>query len=390
MAVYSPVDIKIIDKLSFPYSVCNYVYYSNTNGKKLGTLYSTDENTFNKLQKILKGDEVIQVKKGDKVYILPGHPLSHIRIKEYLKNIGANTTKTLSSATVIAGCEDLYEEVGDYDSQAKPVSLLINAAEIYEVVLNDINADPSSLKYTIKQVHDNYSEQERLYEEFNEGVPIIISNRTHVQIGFNQNIDQVKDKYFITPDAMNTIYYILSKGLKVLTQKTIAENANSGLKLEDEETYLSIYQMLDSVDSKNKQLGIDVLIHCDLTGDTTYNMWRLSRKFKNAVDRADNSKGISYFKNISDWNELRYLNDEEFIAYAEKNDKLTSKIVEDLLPNIFYNVKGKSPINENPEDEYDEHQFFEMINNGNMSYTVQLKEKWKLILKKEIDELTTI
>ena len=384
---YDPVDSKIIDKLSFSYSTCNYVYYSNTNGKQLGTLYSTDDITFDKIKNIFKGDEATQVKKGDKVYILPGHPLAHTRIKEYLKNIGANSTKTLSSATVIAGCEDLCEKVNQHNAQAKNVSLLLDAAEIYQVVENDL--DNGGLEHTFDQLHNNVQKKDALLGAFNNGIDTIISNRTHAQIGFNQNIDLVKDKYFLTPDAMCVVYYILSKGLKVLTEETIAENANSGLKLSDEDTYRSIYQMLDSGDSKNKKLGIDILIHCDLTGDTMYNMWRLSRKFRNAVDYADNSKGITYFKRSSGWNELRYLDDKEFIAHAENEDKLTPRIVKDLIPGIFDYIKNEAPIEENPED-YNEDQFFEFVDHGDMSYTIQLKEKWKLILKEEKDEPTRV
>jgi hypothetical protein len=381
MATYSQVDSKIIDKLSFPHSACNYVYYSNTNGKQLGTLYGTDEITFEKIKSIFKGDAATQVKKGDKVYVLPGHPLSHTRIKEYLKHIGANTTKTLASATVIAGCEDLCEEVKKHDAQAKPVSLLIEASEIYEVVDNyrgnlDLTFDGLTLYPTVAT---------KLHDDFDAGKGTVVSNRTHSKIGFDQNVDLVKDRYFLTPDAMITIYYILSKGLKVLTEETIAEKANSGLKLADEETYLSIYQMLDSGDKTNKQMGISILIHCDLTGDTLYNMWRLSRKFRNAVDYADNSKGVIYFKRTSGWNDLRHLDPAEFIEHAERKEKLTPRIVRELMPDIYKGVKEDSPIKDDPE-EWEENSFFEKIDHGDMSYTIQLKEKWKSILKEEKDE----
>jgi hypothetical protein len=382
-SVYAPVDDKIISKLSFPYSACNYGYYSNTNGKQLGTLYSTDSVTFGKVRAILRGDVDIQVNKGDKVYILPGHPLAHVRIKEYLKRIGANTTKTLSSATVIAGCEDLYEKVCDYDSQAKSNSLLIEAEEIYEVS----NHHDDGLINTFNVIHAA-SIYEDIYNDYIEGKATVVSNRLHNQIGFDPNIDLVRDRCFITPDAMCVMYYILSKGLKVLTQETIAENANSGLKLEDEETYLSIYQMLDSADRMNQKLGVDILVHCDLTGSTMYNLWRLSRKFRKVIEYADSSKGVNYFKRSSGWNTLRYLNDREFIKYAEEENALTQRMVNDLIQDIYINVKNESPIVEDQSDSWNEDQFFDLIDHGDMSYTVQLKEKWRGILKEKKDEHT--
>jgi hypothetical protein len=374
--IYDPVDSKIIDKLSFPYSACNYVYYSNTYGKKIGTLYSTDTDTFDKIRHILTGDKSVQVRKGDKVYVLPGHPLAHSRIKEYLKSIGANTTKSLSAATVIAGCENLYELVKSHDAQAKPSTLLIDAEEIYEVANNYEDV----LDVTFDAFTYNNAKSQKMHDEFLEGKRTIVSNRAHAAIGFNQNIDLVKDKFFITPDGMSVIYYILSKGLKVITEETIAEKANSGLKLEDESTYQSIYQMLDSGDRKNQLLGVDILVHCDLTGDTLYNMWRLASKFKHIIDKSDTSKGVAYFKRNSGWNDLRYYNNEDFIKYAEEENKLTPRMVKDLMPELFQNVKDDSPVGENP-DSWEENHFFEFIDNGDMSYTIQLKEKWKLILK---------
>jgi hypothetical protein len=55
------------------------------------------------------------------------------------------------------------------------------------------------------------------------------------------------------------------------------------------------------------------------------------------------------------------------------------------MPDIYKGVKEDSPIKDDPE-EWEENSFFEKIDHGDMSYTIQLKEKWKSILKEEKDE----
>lgn len=378
---YKEVDKNILSKLSFTHSACNYVYATGKSNRVAGKLYETDSTTYYKIKGILSGDPSVQVNKEDKVYVLPGHPLAQTRIKEYLKSVGANVTKSLNAATVVAGCIDFCETTGNYDSQAKQASLMFESEEIYKVNEHDKSRLDATFS-NMGKIGDD------LKAEYKQSVACYISNRAALSLRFDSNIDLVKTKYFLTPSCMEVIYAVLSKGLKVITEDTIAEKAHSGLKLEDESTYESIRQMLNSGDYKNQQLGVDIMSHCDLTGEILYNVWRLATNFYNVVNAADHNKGLNYFKSRVDWNELRYMRPKEFIEYADKKGKLTKRMLVDLLPDIYSDVLGDSPVSSEPEYSYEEDYFFECKDNGDFSYTVQLKDKWKKQLKEEVkDEL---
>jgi len=382
---YIKVDDKMVAKLSFKHSACNYVYQTDSSGNQVGTLYETDRQVYHTIKDILTGDSDVTIEKDDKVFVLPGHPLAHNRIQDYLKSVGANTTKTLNAATVIAGCEDFFETMGTRGNQAKYASLLIEAYEIHKVVKNnDSLFNTSFQKLTYKS-----SVNDSLQRDFELGVNCVISSKAFLGISFDPNVDIIKDAYFMTPNCMEIIYHILSKGLKVLTEETVASAANSGLKLEDEEVYTSIYQMLDSTDRKNRSLGVDILVHCDLTGDTLYNLWRLATNFKRTIDSADKNKGLSYFKNSTNWYDLSNMSSSSFITYAEAKNKLTQRILTDLIPEVYESVVSRSPIDARPVYEWKEDIFFECLENGDYSYTVQLKEKWRVQLKQEEENVTT-
>ena len=382
-APYLKIDTEIVDKLSFPNEACNYVYLSETKGKQVGTVYKTNSATYDKICDILEGDDQISINKGDKVYVLPGHPLASTRIKEYLKTIGATMTKSLNAATVIAGCNHCVETVENFDSQAKYASLMFHMDEANYVVANE----PTSMHHTFGRVNNSQEISDKMEEEFAEGVPCILSSKSIRKIGFDQTIDLLaKEQFFMTGAGIEIIYYILAKGLKVLTAANVADNANSGLKLEDNDTYESIKQMLASGDSRNHKLGSDILIHCDLSGDTLYNLWRLAYNYNSEVAYGDHSKGLVYFLSRTNWNRLSTMTPEEFIEHAEYKEVLTSKIVEDLMGTIFKEKLEQSPVLCDPNDEWEENVFFECINNGDHSFTVQLKEKWRAILKKEVKD----
>lgn len=379
---YSNIDYKMVAKLNFKHSACNYVYKTDKEGMQLGTLYKVDEETYDKVAGIFKGDDSVEIKKGDKVFILPDHVLSQSRIKEYVKSVGANVTKNIHSATVIAGSSSCSETVECRDSQAKYSKLLIKLAESYS--LEKIEED--LLDETFIDLEFNFSDTPQIKADFNNGKGCYFSLKTQKILHYDVNLVQTKDTHFLTPACMEIIYYILAKGLKVITEYNVADRANSGLKMEDESTYQSIYHMLNSSDRSNIDLGVNIMTHCDLSGKTIYNVWRLARQFKYEVGRSSYNKNWHYFRQRVNWNMLAEMREEEFIGYAENKDQLDPIILSNLLPKVYEHTKARAAINiENDDDEY-----YEAILHDDMSYTVQLKEKWKNLLKEEANEHTRI
>lgn len=367
---YEDIDKEMVDKLSFEHSACNYVYYSDKDGFQKGMLYEIDKMTYNGILNILKGDDSMKLKKGDKVYILPGHPLSQVRVKEYFKRIGVTMTNDISKATAIAGGNAFYESLSTYDNnkhQSKLNTLMFNANEIsyihkFEEVDNDLDGLAKYLGH-------------KVIEDLENDIKCIVSKYAAYKTDWHNNLCYLSDKCYITPSGMKILYHVLDNKIKVITAENICDEANSGLKMEDADTYRSIYQMLDSTDDANIRLGINILTHCDLSGDSLLNIYKLARNFKYLTSTYRYTKNMHYFSNRTDWNKLAYFSPEELIVYAKENDKLTESILKELLPEIYNNKLDY--INSQKSD------FFDIIETDDMAVTIKIKNEWKELTKEK-------
>ena len=362
------VDESKITRLGFKAEPCNYVYTTPSEEIERGTIYEVEESTYEKVKEIMIGNSAHSISKGDKVYVLPGHPLSMQRIQEYLKRIGANITKNVSIATIIAGTEDFCTSVGKND-QAKFLHMMIKWRSGYELVKNIPN------EFDVAEMRLNLSEETGYNEEY----PTYISGLTG-RYCYNVNINLFgRDVYFMTPQAIDVLYNVLSRKLKVVTSETICDDANSELKLVDKETYFSISNMLNSGDNANVKLGLSILFHCDLRGEIRYIIWKLSTAYRNIVSYADKSKSRDYFLERTNWNHYSHLDKEDFMNEAYDNNFMTQEILDDLLP-LIQEEHTNDCINHLDEDFY-EH---EKLENGDI--IIKLKEKWKSVKPIKIEE----
>lgn len=380
---YAPIDMTNVAKLSFPYSACNYVYSSNTQGIKVAELYKIDQATFDKIGEILKGNDKLTIKKGDKVFVLPGHSLAHVRLKEYFKKIGATMVKEIEKATVVAASSDFYQVITRHGDQGRLSNYMMAYSLLFE--LNDKGNNP--IEDTFKKIGDTDG---KLLEAFNNGEQFLCTRDVFNHIRWDHNYDEADDTYLITPAALNTMYHILSKGLPVVTEEYVTSNANSGMKFSDPEVVQSIRTMLSSSDNANRKLGVSILTHCDLSGDTLYELWRLAKDLGHVVANGSRGKTHSHFLETTDWMRLQWMSNQDFLLYAEKENQLTDKILHKYMPDIFQDIKNASPVDDIKEgdENYDEDytdDYFEMVVHDDYSYTVQLKEKWKVLLKRKND-----
>jgi hypothetical protein len=359
------IDESKITRLGFKAEPCNYVYGSPNGDRNCGTIYKVDDGTYNGIVKILEGNDAHSIQKGDKVFILPGHPLAAERIKSYLKKVGANITNNVNIATVIAGTEEFHKFI-QWNDQAKFLHTMMHWSDGYSIVKND----PLVMNKT-------YS---KLPKEVDQSLNTYISGPEARYIG-DPNIQLLGEELcFLTPASVEVIYNVLSRKLKVVTASTIADEANSEAKLTDEYTYNSIYSMLNSNDTSNRKLGLSLLFHCDLRGEIRYTIWRLAEGFSNYVRYADKSKSKDHFLERTRWIEFSNMRKEDLLIDAKKNGYMSQKILDDLIP-VLQEDHSSHVVKCTNEDFY----YTEVLDNGDIM--VRLLDKWKEVeFKAEKDE----
>jgi len=371
---YKEIDSKKIAQLQFKWELCNYIYFSKNKGLSVGQLYKVDNIVYEKIKKILTGNSTHNIKTGDKVYVLPGHNLAHTRIKEYLKNNDANTTKNIENATVIAGTDNFHEDNCNY-TQVKLASIMFNYNPIYEFTNNEIDVI-DTIDTSFNEYHPDYF---KLKNQYKQSKITFMSPDAYNYINYNSNIHfAYGNTYFLTPQCMEIVYHVLSGKLRVLNDETISQSANSGMKLEDSKSYDTINTMLASPNEKDKEMGVELLIHADLSGNIDYHVWKLSKAHYYIISGFDRSKALSFFLDYTKFAYFGNLNSEEFIKYADTKGILTKSIMQDLIDDIFIeNINACHYFNEN---------YFALEkDNETFQWTIKLKPKWMNILKPETD-----
>jgi len=359
------VDESKITRLGFKAEPCNYVYATPDDSKNTGIIYEVEDSTYEKAKEILKGNSAHSISKGDKVYVLPGHPLAMNRIQEYLKRIGANVTKNVNIATIIAGTDEFYVSL-KWQEQAKFLHMMMSWSDGFKIIDNV----PEELEVSYSLLHSDIDKSLATY----------IAGPIARYISSDPNISMVGDEInFMTPLSIDVLYNVLSRRLKVVTAETICDDANSELKLADKETYFSVSSMLKSNDSANHKLGLSILFHSDLRGEIRYTVWKLASAFRNIVSYADKSKSRDYFLERTDWNAYASMDKEDFLNKAFNEGFLTQEMLNDLVPQLQNEHVGHI-LTQVDEDFYN----WEKLENGDI--IVRLKDKWKEIEPVKIEE----
>lgn len=371
--LYNKVDADVA-KLKFPNKLCNYVY-TKSDGKTLqrGFIYNTDEPTYEKIRKIFQGNDSVELKEGDKVFMLPGHPLTQDRVKEYLKRENATLVTDITQATVIAGCKDFAETVNGYGTiQAKMTSPMFRCE--HQIFM--VKKTNQELNKTFELLPDGAE----IETQWHDGTPCVVSSAGYGCLNYNANVISQSNKYFITPWLMEVIYYLLAKKLPVLTEDTITSSAHSQSKLADDDVFQNILNMISSSDEANQKLGIEILAHADLSGEIIYKTWKL-RNVANKI-MAVKTKAVKHFVETSNFEEVRCLNELQLLHYLEKAGELNNDIAKEILPVIFSDALGT--VQRMVPDAY-----FGVTSKGGTQITVTMKPKWQEMLKPaEVDGST--
>lgn len=368
---YKDVDTPVA-KLAFPNKLCNYVYL-NSDGKTYsrGSLYNTDKTSYERIKTIMQGNEAAELSEGDKVFVLPGHPLTSDRIREYLKRENATLTKDISKATIIAGC-DIGEEVkAFYSNQAKLTSIMFKAQAVMlnKTVENDFDKEFDSLP-------DGELIKKQWYDD---KTPCVLSKTAYNNKGYGSNYIVNHDKYFLTPYLMEVVYYLLAKKLKVLTADYITDRAHSKAKLDDDNVFDNIYSMLSSSDEANQRLGAELLSHSDFSGPVLYKVWILANNVTHNVEKIK-TKAMKHFIAESGWNDVKGMSDLQILKYLKDKGEITKANAKTILPRIFSDTT--SYVKRVTSNIYYDYEV------GETEMTIRLKPEWAEMLEEDAETVS--
>ena len=357
-----------VSKLGFDFTRHPYIYYTENYGIKLGEIFKVKEDIYNKITKLMSGNENTTINKKDKVFICPGCKLPLYRIKEHLRTIGATITRDIEKATIILSTNNISENVDNCyreNKQARLRKLFFEDDGMYfirkgeELTLSD---------YTnISDMFDNKITDTEEIE--NVMFSSLVKDNISFHGSFVRNADY-DNQHYLYPISIKIIYEILSKKIPIIHEDVFCLSANSGLKLNDKDTFNNIIMMLDSVDSKDREMAKEMISNSDFS-DADHQLFYLAQNFYISLSNSKN-KNHKYFVDESNLRKYYNMNDFQFIQYLKNNNNLSVEKFKEKLQNFI----------EECLDDISHTSYKEMFN-----IRISLKEEWLNFVNEEDKDL---
>lgn len=313
------LDDSEVSKLGFDFTRHPYIYYTENYGIKLGEIFKIKEDIYNKITKLMYGNENTTINKKDKVFICPGCKLPLYRIKEYLRTIGATITRDIEKATIILSTNNICENVNNSykeNKQARLRKLFFEDDGMYYFREGE-KLSPSD--YTdISDIFDN------IIVDPNKIKNLMFSSLVRDNVSYHNAFVRNADydcQYYLYPISIKIIYEILSRKIPILHEDVFCLNANSGLKLNDEDVFNNIIMMFDSADRKDREMAKEMISNSDFS-DADHQLYYLSQNYYNSLSNSKN-KNHKYFVDESDLTKFYRMNDFNFMKYLKDNNNLS-------------------------------------------------------------------
>lgn len=317
---YDSVNLDVLERLPVKGEPFGYVYTNSKNEPQVGHILKVDKSDYDKVIKLLEGKDNWKLEEGDKVFVLPNYPLDQKRLKQFLKKKKVSIVKDISKATKVLGSESFYDKI-EYKQPNQHCIMFSGIGSSY-VYKTSFNVSEQS-----RFITSGYTE-----EQVNE-----LKTCEGFYIGYRaprQNLGSTVFGEFITNECLNILFNVLSKRLPVVSQKVILDEANSNVQL-NETSYKTIKAMIESSDSANKQLGVEMLIHSDYSKTSMYLLKEISSNFYTISKYGKTKSGKAFITNTK-LNELYYADDLSFYEMC-----LTEKGAESLTAEEFKDISDK-------------------------------------------------
>ena len=269
----------------------------------------------------------------------------------------------------------MYEEVdhchGD-NKQARVSKLLFEDTGMWEFDHDKINSnewyeDADTIHPIELFFKDNNLNKDKHLEILNgQNHDILFSDLLMNNISWNTTVRRRSESdetsglcYYIYPITMKIIYEILSRKIPVIYEKDFCKDANSGLKLNDPDTFDSIIMMLNSNDNKDREVAIEMICNSDFS-DADHQLYKLAKDHYNLRYNSRN-KNLDYFMKESNFRHYEQFNDYTFILHLAEEGKLNQKLFAEYLAGFFKECLSGFEYNE----------FTEMFD-----FKISLKEDW--------------
>jgi hypothetical protein len=257
----------------------SHVWTNGAYDLKFQTIKVIENVSYNKLLKTnIKSEKEYVPKKDDKLFFLPGCTIPRFKMKKFCEEYGTAMVKYQKSATALFIGSDTLKE-------------LVTHAPNYKLPKNDV------INY-----FKTYIPQFDVTPIENTNSKNVYFNSSHLKDGFTKNFGHLVK--ILKPDWKNSLdtmflseasfdnYKLIMESDNVYDQSNILKKLNSGAEMTQEQ-YISIQRLLESTDSSNKKVAIEIMSNCDFEKSAVY-LLLLILDYGRTIDECRESRHVNF------------------------------------------------------------------------------------------------
>lgn len=284
-------------------------------------------------EKFTSCDTVPQLLGGSKIYIHGKTSLTNDRWSNLFKKNGWSRTYDISDASLILiNKEDCFKPDSRCSFYNTISGLLIcNAAQMMYVkpeYVTEYNRQHPNTAITVS--HDRV-----IVARYGVTQPYISNNFSGLYDSF------VGSNYFISMDAIEMFHAHMNKNVTIIDEKLMAKLSGNNVII-DEDSFVSLRDMLKSSDQENHTVARKILYECDID-NSLYYIWKLAKSgcFWNMHE--NRTKLGREFVGKTKLYQLHNMSAKKFLAEVESRKLLTKEIFtnlrQELIEDVEHNLK---------------------------------------------------
>ena len=269
---------------------------------------------------------------GDKLYLISGCNIPRFKMKDYCNNKGAKVVKFIESSNLVVYNQECIKDLYDNSN--------------YRVMSKDTISKYVNLRLIEDPRSEYFKELYALIDEIDEDV--YVASHYYLSIHFKENgfsLDQYSQECFwdLNEAGHTQIQKIVNSKAEFVLENVILKEINGSMVM-DEEVYEQLKSLIESKDTENIKIAMELMSNCDYNKSSLY-LLLLFNEYSNYFERQHNKNHVN-FKSLLKYFNLTtshiYVNTDNLLKKLKEKNLLTPEKFSRLKPLILENFDHSS------------------------------------------------
>lgn len=269
---------------------------------------------------------------GDKLYLISGCNIPRFKMKDYCNNKGAKVVKFIESSNLVVYNQECIKDL--YDSNT------------YRVIPKDTISKYVNLRLIEDPRSEYFKELYALIDEINEDV--YVSSYYYLRMHFKENgfpLDQYPQEAFWDLDETGhtQIQKIVNSKAEFVLENVILKEINGSMVM-DEEVYEQLKSLIESKDTENIKIAMELMSNCDYNKSSLY-LLLLFNEYSNYFERQHNKNHVNFKSLLKYFGLLTnriYVDTDDVLEKLKEKNLLTPEKFSRLKPLVLENFSHSS------------------------------------------------